>query len=248
MIRFFQLMLAVFFISSCAVEFSDFASEVDPSLLVQQSSLDSATREENENPRGRRIFKGSYNRGNICNISDDCYEICDDIFSDNSEVELCAELRQDTVEEIDEMIYVFESSLNYPALRRIEGDVFLEMMEISTRPWVNLTDNVTDGEAEALLAWIAAEKDVAVAVKKHDKTGNYNNDDFYAGFTKLMKEVSAGDGCTLLNNFYTENITGDLSFKEIAEDERNTDAKDILKDLRDYNSNNDPHPCVVEGL
>ena len=220
------------------VGFGD-SSDIDPSVLVQQSALDD--KKEDDKPKGvRRAFqsKGSYNRGPTCNSSKTCFRVCRNMFQDDAEIDICAELKEGMVFEMEEVIEILEKDLNYPALRRVEEDAFEEIMEISTDPWVNLTDNVDQDEAESLLTWIAANDDIAEIIKKYDKTGNYKNKDFYEGFHKLMKEVSKSKGCSLYGNFATDKISGNRTFCQIAKDpdNNNTTAMSIFREIFDNES------------
>ena len=202
--------------------------QVDPASIVQESNIDDG---EDDDRRGRR--SGSSSRRYKCREDSNCTDICEDLFDDEGVVENCLDLSISKVEGrgtrrnrgFEYILDVFDNQITYPSLTNIDGNSFGALMELSVEHWVNLTDDVSEQEAKALLAWIASDEDVAEVVREHGSDGNYAGFNSYEGLIRLMKEVGNRTGCDEFKDALTNQyLTGRFTFCCIAYRERNTVA------------------------
>ena len=226
--------ISIAFLVGCWADLgSGFDSSFDPALLIQASALEES-RDRSNRKRNRK--SGSYKRSSICLGSIDCEEICEEIFEDYGVVDKCFDLKEDLVFDFEEMLDIFDTDVTYPSLKILDGDVFRDLMELSVEHWVNLTQNIDDSEARAILAWIASDNDVAEVILEYGSTGNYAGFDSYEGLEELMKEVGSGAGCSKYEDaLHDEELSGDFTFCDIARKEGNLSLVNrIIDELNDY--------------
>ena len=221
------------FIPSCAFDWGGGGD----SVIINPSNLEDSYREKtgsSDKRRGRSASRGSYGRDK-CVENDDCAEICEDLFDDTGVVENCLDLRVKTVmgsgsksKGFEYILDVFDDDISYPALTNIDGVSFRALMSLSVEHWVNLVDDVTEDEAKALLAWIAAEQEVAKTIREHGSDGNYAGFNSYEGMISLVKEVGNRTGCDELKDALTkQSLVGKFTFCCIAVREKNTVAGSV---------------------
>lgn len=220
-------------VGSCVFDWGSFGQ--DPASIVSQSDVEDSVREQKG--RGGRDYRsrGSYGQKYKCRDDNRCADICEDLFEDEGVVENCLDLSVSKVEGrgtrrdrgFEYILDVFDNELTYPSLTNIDGASFEALMELSVEHWVNLTDDVTESEAKALLAWIASDEDVAEVIREHGSDGNYAGFNSYEGFLRLMKEVGNRTGCGEFEDaLTTQSLTGRFTFCCIAWRERNNVAVD----------------------
>ena len=217
----------------------------DPASIVQESNLNDSIDEKSggNDRKGRRSGNGS---GGSYKCRDDtsCSSICEDLFDDTGVVENCLDLSISKVEGrgtkrnrgFEYILDVFDEKITYPALTNIDGASFDALMELSVEHWVNLTDDVTESEAKALLAWVASDKSVAKVVREHGSDGNYAGFNSYEGLIRLLKSVGNRNGCDEFKDAATNQyLTGRFTFCCIAWREKNTAAASVF--AATYSSN-----------
>ena len=230
----FWFFIWIFSLGSCVWDWGDL-TQTDPASIIQQSNLEDSVEENREGDSRRRLgSSGSYSRrGGKCRNDNSCADICEDLFDDAGVVENCLDLSISIVKGrgtkrkrgFEYILDVFDSRITYPALTNIDGVSFKALMELSVEHWVNLTDDVTETEAKALLAWIAADKSVAEVIREHGADGNYAGFNSYEGLIRLMKEVGNKTGCDEYKDALTSRyLTGRFTFCCIALRERNSEA------------------------
>ncbi|MCY4512393.1 MAG: hypothetical protein OXB86_01745 [Bdellovibrionales bacterium] len=213
---------------------------LDPASIVSESSLeDSVQRELEGDQRGRR--SGSSSGSYKCRENNSCTAICEDLFDDDGVVENCLDLSVSQVvgrgtrrnRGFEYILDIFDKTITYPALTNIDGNSFGALMQLSVEHWVNLTDDVSEQEAKALLAWIASDKKVTEVVREHGSDGNYAGFNSYEGLIRLMKEVGNRTGCDEYEDALTKQyLSGRFTFCCIAYRERNAVAEQkIVADI-----------------
>ena len=232
-----SLFCGVFLLSGSCVWDWGSLGQTDPAAIVQESNLADSVREKTEGDgrRGRR--SGGSSRSYKCRNDNNCASICEDLFDDTGVVENCLELSTSKVEGrgtkrnrgFEYILDVFDAKITYPALTNIDGNSFGALMKLSVEHWVNLTDDVTEQEAKALLAWIASDKEVAKVVREHGVDGNYAGFNSYEGFIRLMKEVGNRTGCDEFKDaLVTQHLAGRFTFCCIAWREKNIMAASVF--------------------
>ena len=228
------LFCSLFLLSGSCVWDWGSLGQTDPASIIQESNLDDAVDEKSggDNRRGRRAGSGS-GRSYKCRDDSGCAGLCEDLFDDTGVVENCLDLSVSKVEGrgtkrnrgFEYILDVFDETITYPALTNIDGTSFGALMELSVEHWVNLTDDVTEKEAKALLAWVASDKDVAKVVREHGSDGNYAGFNSYEGLIRLMKAVGNRSGCGEFEDAVARQyLTGRFTFCCIAWREKNTAA------------------------
>ena len=238
-----------FFIQSCAFDWGG-----EDSVIINPSNLEDSYREKTGSNRRkeRSASRGSYGRDK-CVDDDDCAEVCEDLFDDTGVVENCLDLRVKTVmgsgtksKGFEYILDVFDDDLSYPALTNIDGSSFRALMSLSVEHWVNLVDDVTEEEAGALLAWIAAEREVAETIREHGSDGNYAGFNSYEGLMNLIKEVGNRTGCDEVEDALTkQSLVGKFTFCCIAYREGNTVAASTF--TASFNHGVDAHKNDIVG-
>ena len=269
----FWFFIWIFFFGSCVWDWGTL-TQTDPASIIQESNLEDSVDEKRDGDNRRRRNSGSYSRrGGKCRNDNNCSDICEDLFDDVGVVENCLDLSRTVVEGrgtkrnrgFEYILDVFDSEVTYPSLTNIDGVSFKALMELSVEHWVNLTDDVSEEEARALLAWIASDKAVTEVIREHGADGNYAGFNSYEGFIRLMKEVGNGTGCREYHDALTNRyLTGRFTFCCIALRERNIEAvayntskvhtspsSDILGDIKRLencpNTNRESMICPSNG-
>ena len=237
-------------------------SQPDPSSIVSKSDLEDSVRDQKGGSRTHR-GGGSYGQSYKCREDNRCTDICEDLFEDEGVVENCLDLSVSKVEGrgtrrnrgFEYILDVFDNQITYPSLTNIDGASFGALMELSVEHWVNLTDDVTESEAKALLAWIASDSDVAKVIREHGSDGNYAGFNSYEGFIRLMKEVGNRTGCDEYGDALAKReLTGRFTFCCIAWRERNNVAVDyniltgVHFDIPDPLPDDFTVPSIVSGI
>lgn len=231
-------------------------SQPDPAAIINRSNLkDSVQRADQDDRRGRS--SRSSGRRYKCREDSSCSDICKDLFDDIGVVENCLELSITKVQGRDNtrrhkgfeyILDVFDEEITYQSLTNIDGASFGALMGLSVEHWVNLTDDVSEQEAKALLAWIASDGDVAKVVREHGSDGNYAGFNSYEGLIRLIKEVGNRTGCDEFEDALTKQyLTGRFTFCCIAKRENNSIAEGIISDISQLEDCTPDLSCPADG-
>ena len=254
------LFCILFLVSGSCVWDWDALEQIDPAAIVNESNIDDG---EVDDRRGRRSGSSSSRRYK-CREDNGCTSICEDLFDDEGVVENCLDLSISKVEGRGEgrgtrrnrgfeyILDVFDNQITYPSLTNIDGASFGALMELSVEHWVNLTDDVSEQEAKALLAWIASDEDVAEVVREHGSDGNYAGFNSYEGLIRLMKEVGNRTGCDEFKDALTSQyLTARFTFCCISWRESNSVAEfsivDDINKLENCADSDDDFTCPATG-
>ena len=229
----------------------------NPASFINESALEDSVRRAEEGDGRSRSSRRSSGRRYKCRDDSGCAAICEDLFDDIGVVENCLDLSITKVEGRDNsknnrgfeyILDVFDEEITYPALTNIDGASFGALMELSVEHWVNLTDDVSEQEAKALLAWIASDKEVAEVVREHGSDGNYAGFNSYEGLIRLIKEVGNRTGCDEFEDAFTNQyLTGRFTFCCIARIEGNNAAEAIVSDINKLEDCTPAFSCPADG-
>ena len=160
--------------------------------VIYESSLSDA---DDKPVKRRSTNKGS--RGNRCEDTSRCIDICDSLYDNNGSIDECGELRSSIVEEMEEIIDALrDDDITVKELERFNQDTFVDMLEVSAYPWVYtiIKRRVTQkSHAKTILAWIASNKAIWDAVRMNDGRADFSTDfRAYEGFAWLLNEAAGG--------------------------------------------------------
>lgn len=205
----------------------------DLTVLPSETDLRADTRDNR-----RRAGATGANR---CENNRDCVDSCEDVYDeeysiyrDNSEadgnVDACIELSYRVAIQFEDILEVIEDPY-ISSLRNIEGRAFESFLEISVGPWVEAAEGAGEDEAEVLLAWITGEPRIAGGIVAAYRD-NYENVDQYEGVWNLFEGIASGTDCNRACRAISHtSIVGDRTFYTLADNEGNTSALCIAKDI-----------------
>ena len=244
-------LMAFLFLTSCIPQ-----STSDYSVVLHKSS-DSSDKKEKEAPTRRRrdeIRSNYFGRaGETCDEDDRCRDVCEELYDDDDGAqEDCFLLKEDVVDQLEEIVQTLEDDPTMGQLRRIDYKMFTLLMELSVEPWVKALRRSGRDEAELILTWIARDREISKIVSDYGSKGNYIFK-HYAGLSQLLKAASTVGGSDNDCDKFKDGLTKELNdssfnFCQIADRENNEHGPKIVEDLEEleectWTFDSDTEPC-----
>lgn len=243
-------LMAFLFLVSCIPQ-----STGDYSVVVRKSS-DSSDETEKKTPTRRRRdeIRSNYfgKAGETCDEDDRCRDVCEELYDDDDGAqEDCFLLKEDVVDQLEEIVQTLEDDPTMGQLRRIDYKMFTLLMELSVEPWVKALRRSSKDEAELILTWIARDREISQIVYDYGSKGNYIFKD-YAGLRELLTAASTisqdASNCDKFKDGLTKELNdSSFSFCQIADRENNEYGPKIVVDLEEleectwtFDSNTEP--------
>ena len=163
-------------------------------------------------------------RGPRCEGDDDCEDLCDDIYNTRNDRDDCEELSVSQVERLSEL-HEFIEDPDFDDLQDIDFRDFDVYLNISIEPLEKEIRGYNSREAKDFLSWLVLDEKITKIFEKEDNE--------YAVFQKILEEAK-GDG--LENKLekqllaLQENLEGRQTFLDIASNEANEVALDMVHD------------------
>ena len=226
------------FLTSCF--FGGFTGNRRGSLIIGSSKAGS----NNNTVNRSNLLEGS------CGENADCIDICEETYEyfdeeeeeNEGRIERCLELPYRVVDTFEDIVEALEDPA-YSLLQNLDGRNFGDFLNVSLKPWIELINEMRREDSEIVLRWIASEKRVADGIESAYL--NYEDFEIYDGVFSMLMDLApdlSGDPnypettdeertrkvcAEFCRAVFDSNTGGGKSFREIADEVRNTTAQNI---------------------